>query len=75
MTDRHDGTETEELNFRRFRLTVAEKQLPQEDNPVRIGQQALDVLIALARRPGEVIERRELLSTVWRGTHVDECNR
>jgi DNA-binding winged helix-turn-helix (wHTH) protein len=74
MTDRHDGTETAELNFGPFRLIVARKQQLREGKPVRIGQRALDVPIALARRPGEVIERRKLLSTVWQGTHVDECN-
>ena len=74
MTDRHDGTETEELNFGPFRLTVVGKKQLREGKPVRIGQRALDVLITLARRPGEVIERTELLSTVWQGTHVDERN-
>ncbi|HET7753890.1 MAG TPA: winged helix-turn-helix domain-containing protein [Anaeromyxobacteraceae bacterium] len=36
----------------------------------RIEPKAMDVLVHLARRKGEVVSKRELLSTVWDGTRV-----
>lgn len=40
--------------------------------PVAIGSRALDLLIALIERPGEIVDKRELMSTVWPDITVDE---
>jgi predicted ATPase len=39
---------------------------------VKLGSRALDVLIALAFRPGEIISKDELTKLVWRGAFVNE---
>lgn len=39
---------------------------------VQVQPKIMDVLLRLAERPGEVVTREELLSTVWAGTHVTE---
>ncbi|HEX7174892.1 MAG TPA: winged helix-turn-helix domain-containing protein, partial [Pyrinomonadaceae bacterium] len=39
---------------------------------VQVQPKIMDVLVRLAERPGEVVTREELFSTVWAGTHVTE---
>src|SRR5215468_3699461 len=38
----------------------------------RLEPKIMDVLLALASRPGEVVSKDELLSAVWNGTYVTE---
>jgi predicted ATPase/DNA-binding winged helix-turn-helix (wHTH) protein len=42
--------------------------------PVHIGSRALDLLIALVERPGELLSKDELISRAWPNTHVIEGN-
>ncbi len=42
------------------------------DKTVRIEPKIMDVLLALALRPGEVVSKDELLKIVWNGTYVTE---
>lgn len=42
------------------------------DGPVHIEPRVMDVLVALAARPGEVVERSELLETVWEGRAMSD---
>ncbi len=56
-------------------VLIPERQLLVEgEKPVRIGGRALDVLTALVERPGQVVDKRELLLRVWPGLAVDEAN-
>ncbi len=68
-------TETgETLSFGPFRLMRPARVLVRDGNPVTIGGRALDVLIALTGRPGEVVSGRELIDFVWPGVFVEEAN-
>jgi len=58
--------------FGAFRLIPAERRLERAGQPVKLGDRALDILIALTRRAGEVVERRDLASQVWPGQTVDD---
>jgi len=62
------------LCFGEFRLLVAERRLERGGRPVRIGDRSLDILLALLARPGEVIDKRELVERVWPGLHVEDGN-
>lgn len=62
------------LRFGPFRLLPAERRLTKDGAAVRIGDRALDLLVALASRPGEVIDGRELMSLVWPGVQVGLAN-
>src|SRR5947209_3881122 len=42
--------------------------------PVGIGSRALDLLLLLLRRHGEVLSRDEIMDAVWRGVSVEESN-
>jgi serine/threonine-protein kinase len=41
---------------------------------VDVAPRALDLLVALAARPGDVVTKEELLRSVWPGTFVEEAN-
>src|SRR5690349_3529755 len=56
-------------------LLVPERQLLMRDDvPVRIGSRALEILIALVERPGQLVSKAELFSRVWPNTFVEESN-
>src|ERR1700730_1173096 len=42
--------------------------------PLRVGSRALDMLIALLERPGDLISKSDLMQRVWPNTHVEESN-
>jgi predicted ATPase/DNA-binding winged helix-turn-helix (wHTH) protein len=44
------------------------------DKPLRLGSRALDILIALVERAGELVGKDELLARVWPSTFVEEAN-
>ena len=62
------------VSFGPFRLLPQQRLLLESDKPVRLGSRALDILIALVERPGEVVGKDELMARVWPNTHVDEGN-
>src|ERR1700746_4044144 len=51
--------------FGPFRLSAAERVLEKGCVPVRLGSRALDILIALVKRPAEVVTKKELFARVW----------
>jgi DNA-binding winged helix-turn-helix (wHTH) protein len=56
--------------FGPFSLSLAERLLKKADDPVPLGGRALDTLIALTERPGEVVSYR----IAWPNVTVDEAN-
>ncbi|MDP8918069.1 MAG: winged helix-turn-helix domain-containing protein [Pseudomonadota bacterium] len=63
-----------DVRFGPFTLITSERLLLRDGEPVRIGSRALDILIALVTRAGEVVTKEELISTVWPRTFVEETN-
>jgi predicted ATPase/DNA-binding winged helix-turn-helix (wHTH) protein len=62
------------LSFGPFRLFAFERLLKKADEVVPLGDRALDILIALAERAGEVVTHKELISRVWPDVTVEEGN-
>jgi predicted ATPase/DNA-binding winged helix-turn-helix (wHTH) protein len=62
------------VSFGPFRLFVAERQLKKRDEALQLGGRALDTLIALVERAGEVVTQGELISRVWPDVTVEETN-
>jgi predicted ATPase/DNA-binding winged helix-turn-helix (wHTH) protein len=60
--------------FGPFTLIPERQLLLEGDAPVRIGNRALDILVALVERPGEVVTKQELLARGWPTTVVEEQN-
>jgi len=62
------------IAFGRFRLYPRERLLLEGDKPVNLGCRALDLLIALLGRPGEVVSKQELIARIWADLTVEESN-
>ncbi len=62
----------ERLKFGEFELAPAARALWHRGEQVKLGSRALDILITLASRPGQVLSKDELTKLVWRTTFVDE---
>lgn len=58
--------------FGPFRLQPAERLLLLDDQPVRLGSRAFDILCVLVDHAGQILSNGELLRHVWGGTVVDE---
>ena len=74
MNDHRNPQLQDALSFGPFSLFAAERLLKKGDEPVPLGGRALDILIALAERAGEVVTHKELISTVWPDVTVEEAN-
>jgi len=62
------------LLFGRFALRPRRKLLLEAGEPVRLGSRALELLLALVERPGELVSREELVARIWPTTVVEETS-
>ena len=60
------------LQFGPFELSSRERVLRRDGVMLPLGGRALDILIYLAERPGEVIAKQELIDHVWSDVTVEE---
>jgi predicted ATPase/DNA-binding winged helix-turn-helix (wHTH) protein len=74
MSDRRNSESKDMLSFGPFSLFAAERLLKKADDPIPLGGRALDILIALVERAGEVVTHGELISTVWPDVTVEKSN-
>src|SRR3954470_200119 len=68
----HGAAVHRKLKFGPFELSSSERVLRREGEALPLGGRALDILIYLAERPGEVIAKQELMDQVWPGVIVEE---
>ncbi|TCL70157.1 winged helix-turn-helix domain-containing protein [Rhizobium sp. BK251] len=61
-----------EARFGPFRLVPAERLLEKDGVSLKLGSRALDILILLVERAGEVTSKDDLFSRVWPKMAVDE---
>jgi len=74
MNDHRHSLPEEPLSFGPFSLFVTGRQLKRADEPIHLGGRALDLLIALVERAGEVVSYNELISSAWPNVTVFEAN-
>jgi predicted ATPase/DNA-binding winged helix-turn-helix (wHTH) protein len=60
--------------FGPFRLTPALRRIERDGVPLALGDRALDILITLLDRPGEIVSHRDLIEHVWRDLVVSPGN-
>jgi len=60
------------ISFGPYTLDLAAAQLRRGGNPVALRPKAFDLLCALARRPGELVTKDELLDAVWGRRFISE---
>ncbi|WP_439398016.1 ATP-binding protein [Bradyrhizobium sp. PMVTL-01] len=70
MSDTNDQDSA--IFFGPFRLFAKSRLLEKDGAPLHLGGRALDILIFLAERAGEVVDKRELIKRVWSDVNVDE---
>lgn len=61
-------------DFENFRLDTENPSLWRDGRVVSISPKALELLIVLVERRGEIVSREELLESVWKDTFVEEGN-
>jgi DNA-binding winged helix-turn-helix (wHTH) protein/tetratricopeptide (TPR) repeat protein len=69
-----NGEDKHSYRFKSFRLDVAERQLTNDGTPVPLMPKVFDVLALLVARHGHLVEKSELLNTVWADTFIEEAN-
>jgi predicted ATPase/DNA-binding winged helix-turn-helix (wHTH) protein len=67
-----DSAVGERLKFGEFELAPVARALWRRGEQVKLGSRALEILIALASRPGQIVSKDDLTQLVWRGAFVDE---
>jgi predicted ATPase/DNA-binding winged helix-turn-helix (wHTH) protein len=60
------------LRFGPFRLLRARKLLLRDEAEVRLSSRALEILVALAERAGDIVRKDELMARVWPNAVVEE---
>jgi DNA-binding winged helix-turn-helix (wHTH) protein len=60
------------FKFGPFELSSGQRVLRRDGVALPLGSRALDILVYLAERPGEVIPKKELIDHVWSGVFVEE---
>lgn len=74
-----DGQSNDSLNgieyeFGPFRMLPAERLFLREGSPVPLTARAFDTLLVLVRRQGQLVDRSELIRSVWADSFVEEGN-
>src|ERR1700719_2151599 len=72
MSVQLDSAVGERLRFGEFELAPVARALWRRGEEIRLGSRALDILIALASRPGQILSKDDLTKLIWRGAFVDE---
>lgn len=62
------------MRFGRAEVHPLRRELSVDGTPVRIGDRAFDLLLALIERRGELVTKDELLARVWPGLVVEDIN-
>ena len=68
------GEDKHFYRFKSFRLDVEERQLLHYSSPVPLTPKAFDVLALLVERGGHLVDKDELLESVWANSFVEEQN-
>ena len=68
------GISEKVLSFGPYTLFRTAKVLMDRGQPVRLGSRALDLLVALVERAGDIVSKNELMSYAWPNTVVEENN-
>ncbi|WP_439407371.1 winged helix-turn-helix domain-containing protein [Bradyrhizobium sp. DASA03076] len=68
------GARPTEVSFGPFRLLRSQFLLLEGHKPVPLGSRALQILIALLERPGELVSKQDLMARVWPNVFVEPAN-
>jgi DNA-binding winged helix-turn-helix (wHTH) protein len=66
--------EPAEVTFGPFRLLPTQFLLLEREVPMALGSRALEILIALLERHGELVSKQDLMARVWPNVFVEQAN-
>ncbi|MGB7210340.1 MAG: winged helix-turn-helix domain-containing protein [Pyrinomonadaceae bacterium] len=69
-----NGNKTHSYRFKSFILNVAERQLLDADKLIPLTPKSFDTLVYLVERSGHLIEKEELMQSIWTDSFVEEGN-
>ncbi len=69
-----NGNKTHSYRFKSFTLNVAERQLLDADKLIPLTPKSFDTLVYLVERSGHLIEKEELMQSIWTDSFVEEGN-
>jgi predicted ATPase/DNA-binding winged helix-turn-helix (wHTH) protein len=69
-----NGDDDQAYIFGPFRLLRVRRRLFRGDEPVVLGSRAIDILLLLVERSGELVSKAEIIAAVWPDTFVEEAN-
>jgi DNA-binding winged helix-turn-helix (wHTH) protein/TolB-like protein/Tfp pilus assembly protein PilF len=67
-------TVTRIYQFDQFRLDADKRRLFRAGEPLTLAPKALDILVLLVENSGRVVEKEELMQSVWADSFVEEAN-
>ena len=68
------GAAPAKVSFGPFCLLPTQFLLREGDKPVALGSRALEILIALLERRGELVSKQDLMARVWPNVFVEPAN-
>jgi len=68
------GAAPAKVSFGPFCLLPTQLLLREGDTPVPLGSRALEILIALLERRGELVSKQDLMARVWPNVFVEPAN-
>jgi DNA-binding winged helix-turn-helix (wHTH) protein len=68
------GAGPADVSFGPFRLLPTQFLLLEGDKPVSVGSRALELLMALLERRGELVSKQDLMARVWPNVFVEPAN-
>jgi DNA-binding winged helix-turn-helix (wHTH) protein len=68
------GAAPAKVSFGPFCLLPTQFLLREGDKPVPLGSRALEILIALLERRGELVSKQDLMARVWPNVFVEPAN-
>src|SRR5437763_6813151 len=74
MIARPEEKERVLYEFDAFRVDPVRRVLLRDGEPVPVTPKAFSILVALLERPGEVVEKSDLIEKIWPGAFVTEAN-
>lgn len=69
-----NGGEKHSYRFKSFLLKAEERQLLRDGEAVALTPKVFDTLVYLVERAGHLVEKQELMDSVWRDSFVEEGN-
>lgn len=69
-----NGKERGSYRFKTFLLDVAERRLFDSGRVIPLRPKDFDVLVCLVRKSGHLVEKEELMQSVWPDSFVEEAN-